>query len=123
MKDKTTAGILAIFLGAYGAHWFYLGQKDKAIKYLLITLLTFGIGAIVMEILSIIDGIHFLGMTDDAFRSYVESKDNEKSDTAQKADVSAVSKFEDLKQAKELLDSGVISEEEFTSMKNKILGE
>lgn|GEM_PF-3423941 len=123
MKDKTTAVILAIFLGAYGAHWFYLGQKNKAITYLLITLLTFGIGAVVMEILSIIDGIRFLGMTDDAFQSYVESKDNEKSDTAQKADVSSVSKFEELKQVKELLDSGVISEEEFTSMKNKILGE
>ncbi|TJY66707.1 TM2 domain-containing protein [Sphingobacterium alkalisoli] len=28
MKDKTTAAVLAFFLGGIGVHRFYLGQND-----------------------------------------------------------------------------------------------
>lgn len=34
-KDKTIAGILAILLGIYGAHYFYLGKPLVAVIYLL----------------------------------------------------------------------------------------
>lgn len=35
MKSKTTAVLLAFFLGAFGAHKFYLGKTGKGIMYLL----------------------------------------------------------------------------------------
>ncbi|MBQ7765619.1 MAG: TM2 domain-containing protein [Lachnospiraceae bacterium] len=37
-KQKIVAGLLGIFLGAYGAHNFYLGYTKKAIIQLVCTL-------------------------------------------------------------------------------------
>ena len=48
-KDKTVAGLLAIFLGALGAHEFYLGNITSAIIRLAVTLLTFGYGGLVLN--------------------------------------------------------------------------
>ena len=39
-KSKIAAGILGIFLGAFGVHNFYLGYNGKAVGQLLITLLS-----------------------------------------------------------------------------------
>jgi len=41
-KSKTTAALLAFFLGGFGVHNFYLGFKGKAIVQLLITILSVG---------------------------------------------------------------------------------
>lgn len=35
MKSKTTAYLWLIFLGAFGAHYFYLGKIGKGVLYLL----------------------------------------------------------------------------------------
>ena len=35
-KDKTTAALLALFLGGIGVHKFYLGQSGTGIVYLLV---------------------------------------------------------------------------------------
>ena len=43
MKSKGTAYLLLIFLGAFGAHCFYLGKIGKGILYLF-TFGLFGIG-------------------------------------------------------------------------------
>lgn len=59
-KSRIAAGILAILLGAYGIHSFYLGNTSRGLMQLLISLLTCGIGAIVMEIWGILDGIKLL---------------------------------------------------------------
>lgn len=37
-KSKMAAGLLGIFLGAYGAHNFYLGKKERAITQLALTI-------------------------------------------------------------------------------------
>ena len=59
-KSKVAAGLLAIFLGAFGVHNFYLGYTGKAVAQLLITLLTCGMGSIVSGIWAFIEGIMIL---------------------------------------------------------------
>lgn len=66
-KDKTIAGLLAIFLGAFGAHKFYLGYTTPAVIMLLISLLTCGFGAFAIQIISIIEGIMYLSKSDEEF--------------------------------------------------------
>ena len=66
-KDKLTAGLLAIFLGVFGVHKFYLGYTTSAIIMLLVSLFTFGIGATVMGIIGIIEGIIYLTKNDAEF--------------------------------------------------------
>lgn len=59
-KSRIAAGILAILLGAYGIHSFYLGNTSRGLVQLLVSFLTCGIGAIVMQIWGILDGIKLL---------------------------------------------------------------
>ena len=69
-KSKLAAGLLAIFLGTLGVHNFYLGFTKRAVIQLLVSLLTFGIGAPVIAIWALIEGIFYLtaheGYTADA---------------------------------------------------------
>ena len=57
-KSRTAAGLLAIFLGAFGAHNFYLGHTGKAMAQLLITLLSLGTLAVFSAIWGIAEGLH-----------------------------------------------------------------
>lgn len=59
-KDRKIAGILAMVLGVYGVHSFYLGNTSRGIAQICISLLTCGIGAIVMAIWGILDGVKLL---------------------------------------------------------------
>lgn len=59
-KSKLVAGLLGIFLGAYGVHNFYLGNTGKAVAQLLISLLTCGLGATITSIWGLIEGIMIL---------------------------------------------------------------
>ena len=40
-----TAGLLGIFLGGFGVHNFYLGNTNKAVIQIVVTVLTCGLGA------------------------------------------------------------------------------
>ena len=74
-KDRIAAGLLAIFLGSLGVHKFYLGYSSVGVIMLLITLLTFGIGAFVMGVFGIIEGILYLTKTQQDFENtYVHNK-------------------------------------------------
>jgi len=66
-KNRTTAALLAIFLGSLGGHKFYL-ENSSAVVYLIITLCTCGAGGTIIGIISIIEGIGYLGMTDEEFQ-------------------------------------------------------
>ena len=66
-KNRVTAAILAILLGHFGVHKFYLNHPS-AIAYLLVTICTCGAGAVVTWIISLIEGIGYLGMTDEEFK-------------------------------------------------------
>ena len=63
-KSKLVAGLLAIFLGTYGIHNFYLGYTQKAVIQLVITLvglfITLGIGTTAVAIWALIEGIMLL---------------------------------------------------------------
>lgn len=54
MKNRTTALLLCFFLGAFGAHRFYVGKTGTGILYLL-TIGLFGIGVLV-DFITIITG-------------------------------------------------------------------
>lgn len=74
-KEKLVAGLLGIFLGAFGIHKFYLGYKKPAVIMLLVSLLTFGIGASVMSIIGLIEGILYLVKSDEEFdATYVQNE-------------------------------------------------
>ena len=66
-KSKIAAGILAILLGSLGIHKFYLGYTSTGIIMLLVTLLTFGLGAVVMAVISLVEGIIYLTKSDYEF--------------------------------------------------------
>ncbi len=59
-KSKMAAGLLGIFLGAFGVHNFYLGYTGKAVAQLLITILSCGFLAFASSIWGLIEGILIL---------------------------------------------------------------
>ena len=77
MKSKVTAALFAFFLGGYGAHKFYLGEKKRGQLYLIITLIgiltsIFLIGLIpvlVMGFIGFIDFVKLIAMDDSTFDS------------------------------------------------------
>ena len=59
-KSKMAAGLLGIFLGAFGVHNFYLGNTGKAVAQLLITILSCGALSFVSGVWGLIEGIMIL---------------------------------------------------------------
>lgn len=68
---------MAILLGSLGIHKFYLGYTKSGVIMLLVSLLTFGIGAAVMEVIGIIEGIIYLTKTDQGFYQTYEAQQKE----------------------------------------------
>lgn len=60
LKSKMAAGLLGIFLGAFGVHNFYLGYTTKAVIQLCLTLLSCGILSFVSGIWGFIEGVMLL---------------------------------------------------------------
>jgi TM2 domain-containing membrane protein YozV len=61
MKNRITAALLAFFLGGFGIHRFYLGQGGLGILHLIFC------WTFIPAIISLIDAIIFLTMSDQAF--------------------------------------------------------
>ncbi len=59
-KSKVVAGLLAIFVGAFGVHNFYLGYTGKGIAQLLLTLLSCFVLSFISGIWAFIEGILIL---------------------------------------------------------------
>lgn len=64
-SKRIVAGVLAIFLGAFGVHKFVLGYTRAGLIHLLLTLATCGL----MKFVAIVEGIIYLTKTDAEFIS------------------------------------------------------
>ena len=74
-KSKVTAGVLGILLGAFGIHKFYLGYTKAGVIMLLVSILSLGFAATVMEVIGLIEGILYLTKSDEEFYyTYVQNK-------------------------------------------------
>jgi len=61
MKNRVTVALLAFFLGAFGAHKFYLGKHLQGVLFILF------FWAVIPSILAFIDFIVFITMSDENF--------------------------------------------------------
>ncbi|MFC6787025.1 TM2 domain-containing protein [Halobaculum halobium] len=61
-KDKTSAALLAIFLGGLGAHHFYLGNTGRGIIYLVFS------WTFIPLLVGLIEGIIYLTKSEDEFQ-------------------------------------------------------
>jgi TM2 domain-containing membrane protein YozV len=71
---KIVAGVLALIphTGCLGIHKFVLGYTGAGITMLLVTVLTCGIGGVVMWVISLIEGLLYLTKSDEEFvRTYI----------------------------------------------------
>lgn len=73
------AGLLAIFLGCFGIHKFYLGYNSTGIIMLAVTVIgsifSLGLAGMVMGVIALIEGIIYLAMGQVSFdRAYVQNK-------------------------------------------------
>ncbi len=78
-KDHVAAGLLAIFLGAFGIHKFYLGYNTAGFIMLAVTIIggvfTFDARGGVMWVIGVIEGILYLTKSQSEFeQTYVVNK-------------------------------------------------
>jgi TM2 domain-containing membrane protein YozV len=67
MKNRVVAGLLALFLGSFGVHKFYLRETGGGIFYLFLLFMSVRIRLPFMWIVGIIDAIRLFTMSDAAF--------------------------------------------------------
>ena len=69
-KNKIAAGLLAIFLGGFGIHKFYLGCNTAGVIMLLVFLFGFillGIPSLIIGLIAFIEGILYFVKSDEDF--------------------------------------------------------
>lgn len=73
-QSKTLVGVMAILFGSLGVHWFIVGETNKGITYLLITIIvgpiTCFIASAVMSIIGIVDGIRILSQPGENYQKF-----------------------------------------------------
>lgn len=62
LRSRGVAVLLAVLLGMFGAHWFYLGYRDRALAYLLATLVGVGVGFAAIPVAQTVGGNPFGGV-------------------------------------------------------------
>jgi TM2 domain-containing membrane protein YozV len=110
MKNKTTALILSVLVGGLGIDRFYLGYTGMGILKLL-TAGCFGI-LYIIDIINIATG---------NLRPADGTPYADENKASEQSSASTISAAEELKKYKELLDQGVINEEEFQAKKERLL--
>ena len=67
MKNKNTAALLALFLGAFGVHKFYLRDPGSGIFYIMLTIFSSSLGFPLGTILGVIDAFAMFTMSEERF--------------------------------------------------------
>lgn len=119
MKSKTTAVILAIFLGGLGIHRFYLNRPISGVIYLIFC------WSFIPAVISILEAISFMSYSEEAFnKKYADaaylmseaikgqSNNNSKSQSATEELVSLASLYE-----KNVITKEVFEEKKATLLK------
>jgi TM2 domain-containing membrane protein YozV len=76
-KSRGVAGLLALFLGGLGLHYFYMNKTNAGVVFLLATLLSCGALGIVTHVISIIQAVLFFTSTQQEFeQKWVYSPSN-----------------------------------------------
>ena len=119
MKSKSTATLLAFFLGMFGAHKFYLGDNGMGILYIIITLfgwILFFIPTLILYIAVIIEFILLLVMTESDFDvKYNNSVSSNPSINNKKNSIETINHLHEMKE------KGILSEEEFIQKKDELM--
>ncbi|MEN9920083.1 MAG: hypothetical protein RL662_2519 [Bacteroidota bacterium] len=125
MKSKTTAAILAIFLGGIGVHRFYLNQIGVGILYLIFC------WTFIPLIVSLIDFIWLLAMDENRFNlkfnsTYHSMYPNHTNITVNNGSLNSgnhntSSSSDEIKKLFELKEKGIITQEEFELKKKMLL--
>jgi TM2 domain-containing membrane protein YozV len=110
MKNKIAAGLLGIFLGAFGAHHFYLGNTGRGILYFLL------FWTIIIPIIGLVEGIMLITMTDEAFDAEYNNGVRYNHSFNSPRGVA-----DELRELHRLKQEGIISEAEFEQQKRKLL--
>ena len=141
MKSKLVAILLAFFLGCWGIHQFYLGNYLRGVIYLIVGLfgIFFIIPLLITGVLALIDIIVIAMMDEQTFAQkyspayanqmyqqpkypqYPQQSMQQPQYPQQPAQPSETNTAK-LKELKSLLDSGILTQEEFDNEKRKILG-
>lgn len=115
MKDKTTAGLLALFAGGLGIHKFYLNKTAQGVLYLCFC------WTCIPGILAFIDGIILFYMSNEDFNAKYNSEGTRPNSKKALKRYSSDDKVKTLMEYKSLLDEGLITSEEFQLLKEKTL--
>jgi len=111
MKNRSTAGILALFLGGLGVHKFYLGEGGKGILYLVF------FWTYIPALIALVEAVILFTMTDGDFNA----KYNRGIGVYVSSTVSAKDATSALIDLKKLYESGVITAEEFEEKRKNLL--
>jgi TM2 domain-containing membrane protein YozV len=129
VKNKSTAGILALLLGGLGAHKFYLGRIFQGLLYLVFC------WTFIPAVVALIEGIWYLTMSDADFNArfnpgmvlyaapqpqniVVNVANHANALPAQPAAVDITDRIRSLL---DLKNAGALTEEEFQSQKQRLL--
>lgn len=122
MKDKTSAGLLALFLGGLGAHKFYLGRTGMGLIYLLFC------WTFIPAIVSFFEAVVLFSMSDGAFNAkynpgtlIAAQPQNIVVNVANTATVHAFDRVAQLKDLHGLMTAGAISLDEYETEKRRLL--
>lgn len=132
MRDKTTAAVIAFVLGGLGGHKFYLGQGGQGLAYLLFS------WTFIPAFLAFFEAIGLLTMSDATFHARFNAgmlpvtsgpqpvpapppQQLAQSVVVQVPAAPALALAEQLSKLNDLRLAGVLTEEEFSQQKKKLL--
>lgn len=120
MKSKTTAAILALFLGGLGIHRFYLDQPGRGVLCL------FFCWTFIPAVIGFIDFLWLLTMHENSFNlkfntTYHSMPANHANIIVNNSNQSTTSTSDEIKKLFDLKEKGIITQQEFESKKKTLL--